>query len=265
MSRRTHLIVGILLAGVLALSACGGTTSGSGNGTPDASATTAATATNTAKPEPSSLPPITLAYCQQLMTTAEASQIMGLTINTIVPDDGGDGGSCTYKGGSSIDLTIYFITGHYNGPKPIPQDYLTGALSQAEGLPGVTVDSATTVDGVGDQAVYMAASGTKDNFTGSIHIFYVLYGTVLFDCFTTHRQRYQRLRSRRHAKPASTVRHAGCQSDVACISPTGHSTTLHRGTRPACLGAGEHFWKAATIFRGRVRRVGRACRIGLRR
>jgi hypothetical protein len=180
--RRNRILAGTLLAGLLVLAACGGSTTGSDNGTQTPAATTAPTATT--KPKPSSLPPITLAYCQQLMTTAEASQLMSLSINTIVPDNGNDGGSCTYKAGSTIDLTIFFITGHYSGPVPIPDSYITGALTQAESLPGLTVNSSVPVTGVGDQAEFVALTGSQDGITGHINLFYTLYGTVLFDCFT---------------------------------------------------------------------------------
>jgi hypothetical protein len=184
MLRRNRLLVGLLMTGLLLLPACGGTSSGNGNGTQTPVRTATAAATATTKPKPSSLPPITLAYCQQLMTTAEASQLMGQSISSIVPDNGDDGGSCTYKGGSTIYLTIFFITGHYTGPVPIPDTYITGALAQAESLPGLTVNSSVPVTGVGDQAEFVAFSGSQGSFTGQINLFYTLYGTVLFDCFT---------------------------------------------------------------------------------
>jgi hypothetical protein len=184
MFQRNRILVGTLMTGLLLLAACGGSTSGNGNGTqtPSGTATTAATATS--KPKPSSLPPITLAYCQQLMTTAEASQLMGLSITTIVPDNGDDGGSCTYKAGSTIDLTIFFITGHYSGPVPIPDSYISNALAQSESLPGLTVNSAVPVTGVGDQAEFVSFTGSQGAISGKINLFYTLYGTVLFDCFT---------------------------------------------------------------------------------
>ena len=172
------------MTGLLLLAACGGSTSGNGNGTqtPNGTATTAATATS--KPKPSSLPPITLAYCQQLMTTAEASQLMGQPINTIVPDNGDDGGSCTYKAGSTIELTIFFITGHYSGPVPIPDSYISNAIAQADSLPGLTATSAVPVTGVGDQAEFVEFAGSDDGVSLQINLFYTLNGSVLFDCFT---------------------------------------------------------------------------------
>jgi hypothetical protein len=184
MLRRKRILAGSLMAGLLLLSACGGTSSGNGNGTQTPGSTATAAATATTKPKPSSLPPITLAYCQQLMTTAEAAQIMGLSINAIVPDDGGNGGSCTYKAGSTIDLTIYFITGSYSGPTPIPDSYITAALAQSQSLPGLTVTSSVPVTGVGDQAEFVSFSGSQGGIVGQINLFYTLYGSVLFDCFT---------------------------------------------------------------------------------
>jgi hypothetical protein len=118
------------------------------------------------------------------MTTAEASQLMGLSITTIVPDNGDDGGSCTYKAGSTIDLTIFFITGHYSGPVPIPDNYVTNALAQAESLPGLTVNSSVPVTGVGDQAEFVSLTGSEDGLTAQFNLFYTLDGSVLFDCFT---------------------------------------------------------------------------------
>ncbi len=82
---------------------------------------------------------------------------------------------------SQILLVIYFIP--YHGPDPIPQSDLQSVLSQAAGS-DLTITTANMVSGIGDQAAYVEATGGSNGFSVSIHIFYVLEGSFIFDCFT---------------------------------------------------------------------------------
>lgn len=184
MSRTHRAFAGLLLVGLLALTACSGaSTGGTGsNGTPS---TTPPTSTVTPKPKPSSLPPITEAYCQQLMTVTEANTIMQPTTpaTQIVADNNApDGGSCNYEASqANFPLIIYFSA--WKGPVPIPQSDISAALAQAAGSPDMKVNSFTTVNGIAAQAAYLDATGTKDGYNFTIHIFYVLEGPFFFDCF----------------------------------------------------------------------------------
>jgi hypothetical protein len=97
---------------------------------------------------------------------------------TIVPANGDSGGACNYEvSKGNIPLIIYFF--EWKGPNPIPQSDIEAAFSQAAGTE-LTFNLTTPVTGIGDQAEYVEATGSG----GNIHIFYVLEGTFIFDCFT---------------------------------------------------------------------------------
>ena len=176
----------ILLAGLclsLLISAC----SPSGASTTGTPATTSAVATSqpTAQPTMTALPTITEALCQQLMTVAEANTIIQPPVpaTSIVADNGDDGGSCNYVASPTrIPLIIYFLK--WTGPVPIPQADIAAALSQASGSSKITLNQATTVDGIGVQAEFVSVTATDNGFTGSANIFYVLEGPFFFDCLT---------------------------------------------------------------------------------
>ena len=177
-SYRTLAVLVVGLCAALLMTACGGSSSGSGNtGTP--AATSAATATT--KPKPTSVPHLDLAYCQQLMSLNEMNSLFQppAPATTIVPTNGDTGGACNYevtKG--NIPLIIYFF--EWKGPNPIPQSDIDAALSQAVGT-DLTINLATPVSGIGAQAEYLEATGTGG---AVMHIFYVLEGSFIFDCFT---------------------------------------------------------------------------------
>ena len=169
------LVVG--LCATLLVTACGGSSSGSGNtGTP--AATSAATATT--KPKPTSVPHLDLAYCQQLMSLDEMNNMFKppAPAATIVPTNGDTGGACNYEvAKANIPLIIYFL--EWKGPDPIPQSDIDTELATSIGSE-ITITVATPVTGIGHQAEYVEATGAG----GSVHIFYVLEGTFIFDCVT---------------------------------------------------------------------------------
>ena len=169
------LVVG--LCATLLVTACGGTSSGSGNtGTP--AATTAATATT--KPKPTSVPHLDLAYCQQLMSLSEMNNMFQppAPAATIVPTNGDSGGACNYEvAKANIPLIIYFL--EWKGPTPIPQSEIDAILA-GDASTNLTINVATPVTGIGQQAEYLDATGDG----GSVHVFYVLEGPFIFDCVT---------------------------------------------------------------------------------
>jgi hypothetical protein len=171
---------GLAIVALLVLAACGGTTTGSGNGTPGS------TPSGTAKPKPSTLPAVTTAYCQSLVTVDEANQIMAPSpsVTTIQADQSGDLGTCLYQDDSGTnDLEISLQV--YSGPTPIPQSYILQNLTALSSAPGFKLDANTTVSGVGDQAEFLSASFSDTGINGAYQIFYVLYGSVLFACDTS--------------------------------------------------------------------------------
>ncbi len=176
---RILLAVTMSLCVVALLAACGGSSTGSGgNGTP--SATTAATSP-TARPKPTSIPHFTVDSCNQLMSLDEMKSIFNppAAPTTIVPTNGDSGGACNYEvSKKNIPLIIFFFT--WNGPDPIPESDIVAALSQSTGA-NLTINTATPVSGIADQAEYLDATGAGGT---TIHIFYVLEGPFVFDCFT---------------------------------------------------------------------------------
>jgi hypothetical protein len=104
------LRVFVILAAVLGISlvaaACGAGASGStgngagGNGGTSGSGTSSG-GTTAAKSKPTSVPVITLAFCQKILTVSEANQIMHPTTaaTTIRIDSNSTGGSCNYTRG----------------------------------------------------------------------------------------------------------------------------------------------------------------------
>jgi hypothetical protein len=169
----------LAVGSMLTVTACGsgtGNTGGStGNGTP------AVAATATAKPKPTAVPHFTVESCQQLMSLDEMNTLFKppAPATTIVPTNGDSGGACNYEASkTNIPLIIYFFA--WNGPNPIPQSDIEAALAQAAGTE-LTINVATPITGIGDQAEYLEAMGAGGEV---MHIFYVLEGAFIFDCFT---------------------------------------------------------------------------------
>lgn len=184
-SRRCGMVAGLLLAGLLALTACGGGSSGGSTG-PTATAG-APTATGTPKPL-SSHPNITVAYCQQLLSLSAANQIIpssspATSITQGNPNDA-ESGACNYViSPTQFLLIIYFIP--YSGPQQVTQQDIASVLSQAAGT-NITITTATPVSGIGLTAEYVEATGKDPNsgLSTSAHILYVLEGSYIFDCVT---------------------------------------------------------------------------------
>jgi hypothetical protein len=179
---KSYRKLAVLAAGLcvaLLVTACAGSGSSTGSG-----ATGGATSTNqptaTAKPKPTAIPHFTVESCQQLMSLNEMNSLFKppAPAATIVPTNGDNGGACNYEvSKGNIPLIIYFFK--WNGPSPIPQSDINSALSEAAGT-DLTINAMTPVSGIGVQAEYLEATGAG----GSVHIFYVLEGTFIFDCVT---------------------------------------------------------------------------------
>src|SRR5262249_34833844 len=144
-------------------------------------AANATAAPATPKPKPTGVPHFTAEYCQQLMSLDEMKTIFNppAPATTIVPTNGDAGGACNYEVSKSNNpLIIYFLA--CNRPEPIPQSDIQAALAQAAGA-NLTITTATPVTGIADQAEYLEATGHSGE---TMHIFYVLEGPFIFDCFT---------------------------------------------------------------------------------
>lgn len=187
---RALVLVTAVLCVSLALAGCSvsGSTGSTGGTTGGGTQTGGATAT--AKPEPSVVPLTDLAFCQHSMSLAEVNQIMSppLPADTIVPNNTSNGGSCNYTVSSRSGLAgfvLAIILQPWTGPTPVSQQEIDSAVQQAEsqaGANGITVSTFTTVSGVGDQAAFLAATGSYQGFTFKFDVFYVLYGRIFFTC-----------------------------------------------------------------------------------
>jgi hypothetical protein len=188
--RNTILRIGVIIA-TLTLAACasGPSTGQTTGGTPAATATATTAPTPTPKPKPTSLPPITQAFCQQLMSIAEANQIMNPSApaDTIKVFASPTGGLCDYLSSASLPSLAGYVMQiqlrPYSGPTPIPEQDIESFFKQGLGQPGVIVGTVTPASGVGDQAGIVVGSYTDPHF-GTLYAaaFYVLYGKVVFYC-----------------------------------------------------------------------------------
>jgi len=174
---RTIVLLAVVVCGILALSACSLTTgSSTGGGTP----TVGATATPKAKP--TGVPALTVPYCTQLMTVAEANTFMKppTPATNIRVDNGQSGGSCNYEYAQFKSVvTVTFVA--YKGSQT-PQDEqnaLNAAASQISSVQGATVTTAM-VSGVGDAALFVTATLASPPIKEAA--LDVLYGALFVSC-----------------------------------------------------------------------------------
>ena len=184
---RAQALLLLLLCVSLGVSACGSAAASSSTVGGGAAAAPPTAPTATPKPKPSAVPKITVAFCQGIMTVAQANQIIAppTPSTTVVADQGDNAGSCNYEPASRIvNLNISFQD--WNGPVPVSQSTITAEIAKLASAQGVTISSYTNVNGVGDQAAFIAAKGVIHGYTVKIDIFYVLYGKIEFSCATVY-------------------------------------------------------------------------------
>lgn len=174
---RRHALLALLLGVLLAVGACAGGGGGSTAGAP--SATAAPTATP--KPKPTAVPKITIAFCQGIMTVAQANQIMhpptpATTIRIDAPASGG--GSCNYeyKPFHSVVSVVF--------PATVidvsnPQAVFAAADKQLPQSANATITT-TPVSGVGDAAQFV--TGVLTVVPLKMASVQVIYGKILFTC-----------------------------------------------------------------------------------
>ncbi len=184
----SRLGISVLLVSVLALAACasGGASSGAGGAGGSSSTGSSPTATAPGPTPTIALQQITVAYCSKLLPLATANQIIPASSPATTITQGNPNpalsGACNYVvPPSQALLVVYFIP--YHGPDPIPQSDIQSELSKAAGN-DVTVTALNMVSGIGDQAAYVEATANGNGGSVTIHIFYVLEGPFIFDCFT---------------------------------------------------------------------------------
>lgn len=162
----------------LAVAACGGgATAGAPNG--GGAATPAPTAT--VKPKPSAVPKITVAFCQNIMTVAQANTIMhpptpATTIRVDAPASGG--GSCNYE-----YRPFHSVVSIVFGPTVIdtsnPQAFFATADKQIPQSANATF-TPTPVSGVGDAAQFLTI--VFASLPIKMASLQVIYGKIGFTC-----------------------------------------------------------------------------------
>jgi hypothetical protein len=155
---QTIAVVLVGLCASLLLAACAGPSTGS-SGPGGSQATTQPTV---AHPKPQSMPTIDMAFCQKILTIAEANSIMkpSTAANAIRIDHGPTGGSCNYEYAQfKAVVTITFMS--FNGSDP--QQTLDAAASQIASKTANIPNAKTTttkVSGIGDAALFVATSAS---------------------------------------------------------------------------------------------------------
>lgn len=173
----SRMLLVLLVSGCLAMAACststGGTSTGGGS-TPSPTATAAPT-------KPTSVPTITLALCEQMLSISQANQILSPAnpVNNIVADNGGVGGSCNYEYAQfKIDLILYFEAYHGGQLSQLAQMAVNAAANGQ--LHNTTITANQQVTGIGDQAWFLAGTSTGSGLSGHADILYVVDGSVAF-------------------------------------------------------------------------------------
>ncbi|HEU0025659.1 MAG TPA: hypothetical protein VFQ25_00965 [Ktedonobacterales bacterium] len=179
-----------LLAGALALAACGASTGGTSTGGNSTGGTSSAAPTATPKPKPASAPQVTQAFCESVMTVADANQIMHppAPITTIRVQSDDELGVCAYNSPQSplAVVKILIELKPYTGPTPVPTSTILQLVSQLANEPHVTVTTTKPVSGVGDQAEFLATNVSESGITVYADVMYVIYGKVAFLCDNFH-------------------------------------------------------------------------------
>ncbi len=183
---RIFVILAAVLGISLAATACGaagssaGGSGGTGNGGGTSGSGTSSGGSTVTKSKPTSVPTITLAFCQKILTVSEANQIMHPTTaaTTIRIDSNANGGSCNYEYAPYRSvLTIAFFP--YAGQDPAQA--LSAAANQLANVQGATVTT-TNISGVGDAALFVTSAISVQGLNRKADGVDVIYGAVLFSC-----------------------------------------------------------------------------------
>lgn len=179
-----------LLAGTLALAACGAGTGGTSTGGTSTGGGSSSAPTATPKPKPTAAPKVTQAFCQSVMSVAEANQIMHppAPITTIRVQSDAELGVCAYNSPQSPFAVVKILIEQkpYTGPMPVPTSTILQLVSELANDPGATVTATKPVSGVGDQAEFLAANVSQGGMTFYVDVVYVIYGKVAFLCDDFH-------------------------------------------------------------------------------
>lgn len=159
---QTIAIVMVALCVSLLLAACGGASTGPG-GSGGPQVTTQPTA---AHPKPQGMPTIDMAFCQKILTLAEANSIMqpATAANTIRIDHGPTASSCNYEYAQfKSDVTITFMPFAGSNPQQALDAAASQITSKTANIPNAKITT-SKVSGLGDAALFVATSVSVQGF-----------------------------------------------------------------------------------------------------
>jgi hypothetical protein len=180
----------VLLASVcLVVIACGTSSTGTSTGGTHSSTTASPSATATATAvtsHPASVPVASVAECGKLLSLSEANQYTNppspaTAIYAYAGTGTNIGGTLCYYEDATRQATVLIIFNPYSGGNLSTnvQKEASGSLSQ------VTITSTQPVSGIGDQALFVTASGTASangvSYTVKENALFVVVGAVLLD------------------------------------------------------------------------------------
>lgn len=172
----------LMVCVALAVAACGGgATAGSPNGAGGGGSSTAPAPAATVKPKPTAIPKITVAFCQNIMTVAQANTIMhpptpATTIRVDAPASGG--GSCNYEY-KPFHAVVSIVFGPTIIDASNPQAFFAAADTQIPQSTNATI-TPTPVSGVGDAAQFLTI--VFASLPIKMASLQVIYGKIGFTC-----------------------------------------------------------------------------------
>ncbi|MGE5335200.1 MAG: hypothetical protein ACM3N4_10905 [Nitrososphaerota archaeon] len=176
-----HVLLTMMVCVSLAIAACGsGANAGSPTGKGGVNAPVPA-ATATTKPKPTALPKITVAFCQGIMTVAQANQIMHPTIPATmirVDSPASGGGSCNYEYATYRSVVTITFEPYTGGPGNA-QAVFAAADKQLPQANNATI-TVTKVTGVGDAAQFV--TGVINVARLKMAALQVIYGSIFLAC-----------------------------------------------------------------------------------
>ncbi|HZC05458.1 MAG TPA: hypothetical protein VE338_07430 [Ktedonobacterales bacterium] len=175
-----HALMALLLCVSLGVAACSSGGGGGGAGAGGAPTVTAAPSA-TPRPKPTAIPKITVAFCQNIMTVAQANQFMhpptpATTIRVDAPASGG--GSCNYEY-KPFHAVVSVVFPATVIDVSNPQAVFAVADKQLPQSSNVTMTTAA-VSGVGDAAQFVTSVLIQPPL--KMAALQVIYGKIFFTC-----------------------------------------------------------------------------------
>lgn len=174
--------LGLAMLALMAVGCAAPSTAQNSQSAPQATPTPTVPPTATPRPKPTKVPAITMAFCQQVMSVAQANQITNppTAATTIRVQSSANGGTCNYEY-APLRGTISLLFGAYPGGSlsVLANQALRGSFANSK------VTTAELVNGLGDQAYFGVVTSSLSIAGATIsekqQDLYVVDGSVLFE------------------------------------------------------------------------------------